>query len=120
MRRLESRLLAGELRQAPFFRLEKKYYKAMLAYLGQADEKDELILGTNLGRIVQMPMGGMGNVTSAGIRPSQGEQVTAATFVEPGGECIAVSHTGQMLSLRAATAASGKKAGHGRARVSSA
>ncbi len=109
VRRLESRLLAGELRQAPFFRLEKKYYKAMLAYLGQADEEDELILGTNLGRIVQVPMGGMGNVTSAGIRPSQGEQVTAATFVEPGGECVAVSHTGQMLFLRAATATSGKK-----------
>ena len=48
VRRLESRLLAGELRQAPYFRLEKKYYKAMLAYLGQADEEDELILGTNL------------------------------------------------------------------------
>jgi len=109
VRRLESRLLAGELRQAPYFRLEKKYYKAMLAYLGQADEEDELILGTNLGRMVQMPIGGMGSVTSAGIRPSQGEEVTAATFVEPGGECIVVSHTGQMLSLRAANATTGKK-----------
>jgi hypothetical chaperone protein len=109
VRRLESRLLAGELRQAPYFWLEKKYYRAMLAYLGQANEEDELILGTNLGRIVQMPMGDMGNVTSAGIRPSQGEEVTAATFVEPGGECMAVSHTGQMLSLRAANATTGKK-----------
>ncbi len=109
VRRLESRLLAGELRQAPYFRLEKKYYRAMLAYLGQANEEDELILGTNFGRIVQMPMRDMGNVTSAGIRPSQGEEVTAATFVGPGGECIAFSHTGQMLSLRAANATTGKK-----------
>jgi hypothetical protein len=109
VRRLESRLLAGELRQAPYFRLEKKYYKAMLAYLCQADEESELVLGTNLGRMVQVPMGSMGNVTSAGIRPSHGEEVTAATFVEPGGECIVVSHTGQMLSLRAANATTGKK-----------
>jgi len=109
VRRLESRLLAGELRQAPYFRLEKKYYKAMLAYLGQADEEGELVLGTNLGRMVQVPMGDVGDVTSAGIRPSQGEEVTAATFVEPEGEWIAVSHTGQVLCLRAASALGGKR-----------
>jgi len=109
VRRLESRLLAGELRRAPYFRLEKKYYKAMLAYLGQADEEGELVLGTNLGRIVQVPMGDLGNVTSAGIRPSQGEEVTAATFVESEGEWIAVSHNGQVLSFRAATVTTSKR-----------
>jgi hypothetical chaperone protein len=109
VRRLESRLLAGELHQAPYFRLEKKYYRAMLAYLGQADEEGDLVLGTNLGRMVQVPIRNMGDVTSAGIRLSQGEEVSAAIFVQPEDEWIAVSHTGQMLCLRAAAALTGKR-----------
>jgi hypothetical protein len=35
--------------------------------------------------------------------------VTAATFVEPEGEWIAVSHTGQMLCLRATAVLAGKR-----------
>ena len=49
VKRFEASLLAGELRQAPYFQLEKKY-KSFPAGLGAGDENDHLMLGTNLGR----------------------------------------------------------------------
>jgi hypothetical protein len=99
------------LRQAPYFRLERKY-KSHASHLVQADEQGDLVLGTSAGRMVRIPMRELGNVPRQGVSVRPGEQVTAAVYVGltgsgpalagPDAEWLAVSHSGHVLPLRAA------------------
>ena len=111
VRRFEAALLAGELRQAPYFRLERKY-KGHAAHLVEADEQGDLVLGTGAGRIARIPIAELGNVPRQGMSTRPGERVTAAAYVGPAwigpavvgpdAEWLAVGHSGQVLPLRAA------------------
>jgi DNA gyrase/topoisomerase IV subunit A len=99
VRRFEANLLADELRQAPYFQLEKKY-KSFPACLGVGDEDEHLILGTNLGRAARIPLRDMGIETFSGLRPRKGEQVTAAIVAEQQDELIALGRNGQAVYFR--------------------
>jgi DNA gyrase/topoisomerase IV subunit A len=99
VKRFEANLLAGELRQAPYFQLEKKY-KSFPASLGAGDENDHLILGTNLGRVARIPLRDMGIETISGLHPRKGEQVTAAILAGPQTELITLGQNGQVVTFR--------------------
>lgn len=110
VKRFEANLLAGELRQAPYFQLEKKY-KSFPACLGAGDENDHLILGTNLGRVARIPLRDMGIETFPGLHPRKGEQVTAAILAGQQAELVALGQNGQVVYFRPAmipTAAASK------------
>jgi DNA gyrase/topoisomerase IV subunit A len=105
VRRFEAGLLAGELQQAPYFKLERKY-KDKAAHLIEADEEGDLILGTGAGRIVRIPVHELGNVTHQVLKSRPGEQVTAAAYAEPKSDLITVSQSGAALRLAASGAKS--------------
>jgi len=100
VRRFEAALLAGELRQVPYFRLERKY-KGHAAFLVQADEEGELLLGTSAGRIVRVPVRELGNLTCQCIKLRPDEQLTAAAFTEADDDWLAVSRAGGAMVLGA-------------------
>jgi DNA gyrase/topoisomerase IV subunit A len=99
VKRFEASLLAGELRQAPYFQLEKKY-KSFPACLGAGNEQDQLMLGTNLGRVARIPVLDMGIETFSALRPRKDEQVTAAIFARQQTELIALGQNGQAVYFR--------------------
>ncbi len=99
VKRFEANLLAGELRQAPYFQLEKKY-KSFPACLGAGNENDHLFLGTNLGRVARIPLRDMSIETVSGLRPRKEEQVTAAILAGLQTEWVALGQNGQAIYFR--------------------
>jgi DNA gyrase/topoisomerase IV subunit A len=112
IRRFESDLLALQLGQAPYFKLEKKRQSAP-AHLVQADGEDQLILGTSLGRLTRIPVGDLGIIAYRGFKPQKGEEVTSATSASPGSAWVAVDSRGHVFHFRCdtvpAASAEGKK-----------
>jgi hypothetical protein len=99
VKRFEANLLAGELRQAPYFQLEKKY-KSFPACLGVGGEQDHLMLGTSLGRMARIPLREMGIETVSSLHPRKGEQVTAAILAGLQTELVALGQNGQAIYFR--------------------
>jgi DNA gyrase/topoisomerase IV subunit A len=112
IRRLEASLLAIQLRQAPYFKLEKKYSSAP-ACLAQGDAGDQLVLGTSAGRVTRIPLSELGITIYRGWKTQANEDVTAAVLAPPDAELMAVDQEGRHFYFRCdllpAASAEGKK-----------
>ena len=102
IRRFESDLLAMQLSQAPYFKLEKKRQSAP-AHLVQANGEDQLILGTSLGRLTRVPVSALGIEIYRGFKSQKGEEVTAATSASPASALVAVDRRGHVFHFQCDT-----------------
>ena len=99
IRRFESHLLAMQLSQAPYFKLEKRH-KSAPAHLVQANGEDQLILGTSLGRLTRIPVSDLGIEIYREFKPTRGEEITAAVCASPDSVLIAVDCYGHVFRFR--------------------
>jgi hypothetical chaperone protein len=97
-RTFDAALMVENLRQKPFFQLDKRYSGLPLR-LFMAQEDSWILVGTNFGRVARASAPELSVTPYDLLKTRRGEVVTAVQVIKPGEPVMALSERGEWLAL---------------------